>query len=139
MLPQNVYILCPIVSRKKRKVINQQRKLALGATFFFSPLFFYFLIVEILIKIGGKIFTRKEKCMRRLDNDRLLHKTLLSICLDRASNVQHCASSIFCGSRALFTRPASTLKKKNNFKTRFHSSIHTSKNYFTTIFSIFNF
>ena len=50
--------------------------------------------------------------MRRLDNDRLLHKTLLSICLDSASNVQHCAFSIFCGSHARFTRPASTFKKK---------------------------
>ena len=56
--------------------------------------------------------------MRRLDNDRLLHKTLPSICLDSASNVQHCASSIFCGSRVLFTRPASTFfyKKKTTLK-----------------------
>ena len=28
---------------------------------------------------------------------------------------------------------------KNNFKTESHSTIHTFKNYFTTIFSIFNF
>ena len=43
----------------------------------------------------------------------------------------------FSGSRALFTGPTSTLLKKK-FKTRFHSTIRTFKNYFTTVFSIFN-
>ena len=40
-----------------------------------------------------------------------------------------------CGSRALFTGPASTFFSKNNFKTRSHGTIHTFKNYFTIIFS----
>ena len=35
--------------------------------------------------------------------------------------------------------PQTTFFIKNNFKTRFHSIIHTFKNYFTTVFSIFSF
>jgi len=36
-------------------------------------------------------------------------------------------------------RLASTFFYKNNFKTRSHGTIHTFKNYFTTVFSVFNF
>ena len=46
-----------------------------------------------------------------------------------------CSSSVSC---ALSTGPTSTLFKKKNFKTRFHSTIHTFKNYFTTVFSVFS-
>ena len=42
--------------------------------------------------------------------------------------------SRFC---ALFTRLANTFFNKNNFKIEFHPIIHTFKNYFTIIFSIF--
>ena len=44
----------------------------------------------------------------------------------------------FCGSRALFTRLTSMDFSKNNFKTGSHGIIRTFKNYFTTMFSIFN-
>ena len=42
-------------------------------------------------------------------------------------------------SRVLFTRPASMEKCKSNFKTGSHSTIHTFKNYFATMFSVFSF
>ena len=48
------------------------------------------------------------------------------------------AATFFCGSRALFTRPASMDFSKINFKTKSHDTIHTFKNYFVTIFSIFS-
>ena len=44
-----------------------------------------------------------------------------------------------CGSHALFTGPANTFFSKNNFKTKSHGIIHTFKNYFATMFSLFNF
>ena len=44
-----------------------------------------------------------------------------------------------CGSHTLFTKFASTFFNKNNFKIGFHSTIHTFKNYFIIVFSIFNF
>ena len=45
---------------------------------------------------------------------------------------------LFNGSRALFMGLTSTLLKKKNFKNGSHSIIHTFKNYFTTVFSIFS-
>ena len=55
--------------------------------------------------------------------------------------MEHFSSAVafFCGSRALFTRPASMDFSKINFKTKSHDTIHTFKNYFATIFSIFSF
>ena len=41
-------------------------------------------------------------------------------------------------SHALFTGPASTRKRKSNFKTGFHGISHTFKNYFDTVFLVFN-
>ena len=51
-----------------------------------------------------------------------------------------CEWAVFflCGSRALFTEPASMDFNKFFFKTESHDTIHTFKNYFTTVFSIFN-
>ena len=51
-----------------------------------------------------------------------------------------CAGTAFFvwGSRALFTRPISTDFNKFFFKTKSHGIIHTFKNYFATIFSVFN-
>ena len=47
--------------------------------------------------------------------------------------------ALFSGSRALFTRPTSTLFRKKNIKNESHGTIHTFKNYFVTVFSIFSF
>ena len=41
------------------------------------------------------------------------------------------------GSRALFRGPASTEFSKIKFKTKSHGTIHTFKNYFATVFSVF--
>ena len=45
----------------------------------------------------------------------------------------------FLRSHALFTGPTSTKSGKINFKTRSHSTIHTFKNYFATVFSVISF
>ena len=50
-----------------------------------------------------------------------------------------CVCVVLCGSHALFMGLASTFFSKNNFKTRFHGTIHTFKNYFTTMFSVFGY
>ena len=55
--------------------------------------------------------------------------------MERFSN----AAAFFCESRALFKRPASMDFSKINFKTKSHDIIHTFKNYFTIVFSIFSF
>ena len=44
----------------------------------------------------------------------------------------------FCGSRALFTGPISTNFSKFFFKIGSHSTINTFKNYFVTVFLVFN-
>ena len=44
----------------------------------------------------------------------------------------------FCGSHALFKGIASTDFSKFNFKTKSHDTIHTFKNYFATVFSVFS-
>ena len=46
--------------------------------------------------------------------------------------------TFFSGSHALFIRPASIFFHKNNFKTGSHGTSHTFKNYFVTVFSVFN-
>ena len=46
--------------------------------------------------------------------------------------------SFFSGSRVLFTRPASTLFSKKNFKIGSNGNIHTFKIYFITVFSVFS-
>ena len=49
-----------------------------------------------------------------------------------------CGCVFLCGSRALFTGPASTDFSKFFFKTGSHGTIHTFKNYFAIVFSVFN-
>ena len=44
----------------------------------------------------------------------------------------------FCGSHALLKGLASTDFSKFNFKTESHDTIHTFKNYFATVFSVFS-
>ena len=62
----------------------------------------------------------------------------LSERLDSASSVSVVRLSVFWR-HALFTRPASTFFQENNFKTRFYGTIHIFKNYFATVFLVFNF
>ena len=50
-----------------------------------------------------------------------------------------CVWRFLCGSHALFIRPTSTDFSKFFFKTGSHGTIHTFKNYFTTVFSVFSF
>ena len=47
--------------------------------------------------------------------------------------------AFFCGFCVLFTESTSTEFSKYNFKTLSHGTIHTFKNYFVTVFSVFNF
>ena len=47
--------------------------------------------------------------------------------------------SATCGSHALFTDPQISLFSIFFIKNGFHGTIYTFKNYFTTVFSIFNF
>ena len=63
---------------------------------------------------------------------------LLSECLDRVEKCFQLRYAFFSGSHALFIGPASTLFSKKNFKTESHGTIHTFKNYFVTIFSVFS-
>ena len=44
----------------------------------------------------------------------------------------------FIGFYALFTEPISTFFNKNNFNIGIYSTIHTFKNYFATMFSVFS-
>ena len=68
-----------------------------------------------------------------------LHTTfLLSVRLERTFFMRFCILLKNCGSRALFMGLASTFFSRNNFKTGFHSTIHTFKNYFVTVFSAFS-
>ena len=46
--------------------------------------------------------------------------------------------AFFYGSRALFTGPTSTKFSNNNFKIGSYGTIHTFKNYFAIVFSVFS-
>ena len=53
--------------------------------------------------------------------------------------ILRCVFVLFlCGFCALFIGPTNNFFNNNNFKTESHDSIHTFKNYFDTVFSIFN-
>ena len=86
--------------------------------FFFSVLCFFGILL-VLQFFGHQLF-----------------KTI-RVCLDSIQHLEFCVFSVFSGSRALFTRPASTFFHKN-FKTGSHSTIHTFKNYFAILFSVFS-
>ena len=62
-----------------------------------------------------------------------------SLRLDCTKIISMHAFGVFSGFYALFTKHTDTFFNKNNFKTGSHDTIHTFKNYFATIFSIFNF
>ena len=47
--------------------------------------------------------------------------------------------TFFSGSCALFMRLVGTFFSKNNFKTTFHGTIYTFKNYFAIVFLVFSF
>ena len=87
--------------------------------FFFSVLCFFGILL-VLQFFGHQLF-----------------KTI-RVCLDSIQHLEFCVFNVFSGSRALFIRPASTFFHKNNFKTGSHSTIHTFKNYFATLFSVFS-
>jgi len=69
----------------------------------------------------------REQCTRSTEKQRKR----------KLGNATHPA--FFSGSRALFTGLASTFFQKNNFKTGSHGTIHTFKNYFVKVFSVFSF
>ena len=64
---------------------------------------------------------------------------LFSVSLDSTDIQTQLRLVFFEGPTALFMRPVSTEKRKSNFKIESHSTIHTFKNYFATMFSVFNF
>ena len=45
---------------------------------------------------------------------------------------------LFSGSHALFTEPTNLFFNKNFIKNESHGTIHTFKNYFVTVFSVFS-
>ena len=64
---------------------------------------------------------------------------LFSVSLDSTDIQTQLRLAFFEGPTALFMGPVSTEKRKSNFKIESHSTIHTFKNYFATMFSVFNF
>ena len=74
--------------------------------------------------------------------DHCFHDSLgtLSVSLDSAFlRYSMCLHLIFMGPWALFMGPTTWKKKcKFNFKIRSHGTIHTFKNYFATVFSVFS-
>ena len=62
----------------------------------------------------------------------------LSVSLDCEEKENIGYLCFFCGSRALFTGPVRTDFSEFFFKTRSHSTIHTFKNYFAIVFSVFS-
>ena len=64
--------------------------------------------------------------------------SLYSVCLDCTKNSRHTRLHFLYGSCALFTGLASMDFRKFFFKTGSHSTIHTFKNYFVTMFLFFS-
>ena len=63
--------------------------------------------------------------------------TRVRLGLDCDEKEKNACLRFFCGSHALFTRPTSTDFSKFFFKIGSHGTIHTFKNYFATVFSVF--
>ena len=64
---------------------------------------------------------------------------LFSVSLDSTDIQTQLRLAFFEGPTVLFMEPASTEKRKSNFKTESNDIIHTLKNYFVTMFSVFSF
>ena len=64
--------------------------------------------------------------------------TRVRLGLDCDEKEKNARLRFFCGSRALFTGPASTDFSKIFFKNGSHDTIHTFKNDFATVFSVFS-
>ena len=62
----------------------------------------------------------------------------ISVSLDYAENVFQRVYVLNSGSRALFIGPTSTKFNKIFIKTGSHDTIHTFKNYFVSVFSVFS-
>ena len=70
---------------------------------------------------------------------KLYFEVKIRLGLDSKAFALLCASAFFlCGFRALFTGLASMKFSKYNFKTKPYGIIHTFKNYFTIVFSVFS-
>ena len=63
----------------------------------------------------------------------------LSECLDMPASTFLLAFGILCGSYVLFTGPTNFFFSKTFIKNGSHGIIHTFKNYFAIVFSIFSF
>ena len=105
--------------RYHKPLYNQVSLQLSNYEFFFSVLCFFGILL-VLQFFGHQLF-----------------KTI-RVCLDSIQHLEFCVFNVFSGSRALFIRPASTFFHKNNFKIGSHSTIHTFKNYFATLFSDFS-
>ena len=65
-------------------------------------------------------------------------QSIYSVGLDSVCIFPELVFGFLCGSRALFTGPASTYFSKFFFKTGSHDIIYTFKIYFVTVFSVFS-
>ena len=84
----------------------------------------------------------KHLCDKRISIYFFMHHIQFSVSLDSSRQCILCYPMRLCfisvGPQALFMGPATWEKCKFNFKTGSHSTIHTFKNYFATMFLVFN-
>ena len=103
---------------------------------YFLVLFIGFTVLfQLIFTFIYSTFSKKISISAKLTNP----KQTLSERLDITKMIFQLRQTFFSGSCTLFTGLASTFFSKNNFKTRFHGTIYTFKNYFGTIFFVFNF
>ena len=96
----------------------------------------WFRLSENLVSLEQKI--RCSISSRQLLTNFYTKPNTISVSLDCTENVFQCVCILNSGSHTLFTRPTSTEFNKIFIKTGFHSTIHTFKNYFAIVFSVFN-
>ena len=86
------------------------------------------------------MFARFQVAENLKIKNKLLSLMPLSVCLDAILGLYSCVYVSFLWVQCtLFTGPTTTEFGKINFKIGSHDTIHTFKNYFTTMFSVFNF
>ena len=66
-------------------------------------------------------------------------KKTFGACLDCIENPSRCVSTFSMWVSCTIYGICKYFFQKNNFKIGFYSTIHTFKNYFITVFSVFNF
>ena len=88
-----------------------------------------------------------KKCVKNLRLV-IMVQFILSMCLDSCLRASAFQISAFSSSssffqiftvHALFMRPTATLFREKNIKNGSYGTIHTFKNYFVTLFSVFSF